>query len=174
MHRRQVLALGAALGLSGLAGCLEGGAGADPTGTEGSDAETSTTAAPEEGSTDPPPTTRSAEPPGTVRDVSFEIMGREGSGEEGATVSAEPGTVTVAGTIIGKNGCSTARLDAVQVTDDRMTVAVASKEEAPPNGGCSAALVYLEYLAKIQIDGGLPDAVGVEHDGEQVTTVREL
>lgn len=174
MHRRQVLALGAALGLSGLAGCLEGGAGADPTGTEGSDAETSTTAAPEDGATDPAPTTTSAEPPGTVRDWSFEIMGREGSGEEGATVSADSGTVTVAGTIIGKNGCSTARLDAVEVTDDRLTVAVASEEDAPPNGGCGAALVYLEYLARIEMDGGLPEAVRVEHDGEQVTIAQDL
>jgi hypothetical protein len=172
MHRRQVLALGAALGLSGFAGCV--GGGVDQTGTEGSDAETSTTAPPEDGPTDPHPTTTSAEPPGTVRDWSFEIMAREGSGEEGATVSTEPGIVTVAGTIVGKNGCYTARLDRAEVTEDRLTVAVASEEDAPPNGGCSAALLYLEYLASIEMDGGLPEAVRVEHDGEQVTIARDL
>jgi hypothetical protein len=173
MHRRQVLALGAALGLSGLAGCLGGGAGADPTGTEGTDAEPSTSALPEDGLPDPDRTTSYAEPAGTVRDYSFEISGREGSGEEGATVSAEAGTVTVAGTIVGNNGCYTARLDAVEVTDDRLTVAVASEEDAPTNGGCSAALVYLDYRARVEMAGRLPIAVTVEHDGEHVTTAHE-
>jgi hypothetical protein len=85
-------------------------------------------------------------------------------------VTFDDGAVIVTGIVRGDNGCYTARLGAAVVDDGRrLVVDIESYEDAPENGGCTGALVFLEYEAVVQLRNGLPASVRVEHDGERVT-----
>ena len=69
--------------------------------------------------------------PERVKEVSFEVFEVEnGTGEESASVSFENDRVFIRGTIRGANGCYTARIADVSLSDDEHTIAVESYEDA--------------------------------------------
>jgi hypothetical protein len=106
-----------------------------------------------------------------VCETDFELLDERGDGSESASVSVDGLSVTVTGVVVGANGCYTAALDEVTVDGDTLVVAIESYEDAPPGGGCSGALVFLEYAATVELRGEPPAAVRVDHDDHHVTTV---
>jgi hypothetical protein len=106
-----------------------------------------------------------------VCETRFELLDERGDGAASASVSVDGSSAAVTGVIVGDNGCYAAALDAVIVEDDTLVVAVESYEDALPGGGCSGALVFLEYEATVELRGDRPEAVRVDHDDHHVTTV---
>lgn len=109
--------------------------------------------------------------PERVEEVSFEVFEIEsGTGEESASVSCENDRVLVRGTIRGENSCYTARIADVSLSDDELTIAVESYEDADKDQMCAQALVEIEYEARVEFTDAEPGTVVVEHDGTPVTT----
>ncbi|WP_336344679.1 hypothetical protein [Halalkalicoccus ordinarius] len=109
--------------------------------------------------------------PECVEEVSFEVFEVEnGTGEESASVSFENDRVLVRGTIGGENGCYTARIADVSLSDDEHTIAVESYEDADEGQMCAQMLVGIEYEARVEFIDAEPGTVVVEHDGTSVTT----
>jgi len=106
-----------------------------------------------------------------VCETHFGLLDERGDGAESASVSVGGPSVAVTGTAVGNDGCYTAALDEVTVDGDTLVVAVESYADAPPDGGCSGALVFLEYEAAVELRGEPPEAVRVDHDDRHVTTV---
>jgi hypothetical protein len=105
-----------------------------------------------------------------VTGTGFAILDERGEGEGQASVTVDDGTVTVTGVIRGDNGCYTARLGSAVIDGEQLVVDVESYEDAPSGGGCTGALVFIEYEAVVELRDDLPASVRVEHDGEHVTT----
>lgn len=158
LGRRDLLAGGC--GLVGVlaAGCLDGEQGA-PGGGGGRPATETPTVTTSDDETDP----MMGDPRFEIRDISHP------SRDETATVTFEDTTVTVTGVITGHNGCYTAGIDDVAVSNHELVVEIESFEEADEDEVCTEATVYIEYRTIVQFDSELPDAVTVYHDGEQVT-----
>lgn len=108
--------------------------------------------------------------PERVKEVSFEVFEVEnGTGEESAAVSFENDRVLIRGTIRGENGCYTARIADVSLSDDEFTITVESYEDADEGQMCAQALVAIEYEARVEFTDAEPGTVVVEHDGTPVT-----
>jgi hypothetical protein len=153
MKRRSVLA-----GLAALttAGCL----GNSPPGT---DSPTPTTT----------PTRTPTDTPG--RDVAFSVTDRAcGNGTNAASVSFAPDTITVDGTIGGRDTCDTALLDAAEWNDGHLTVWVQiAREKGTETLACAQCLTDIHYNATIPIGDGTPSKVTVIHrsqSGSQTVT----
>ncbi|WP_424001035.1 hypothetical protein ACOZ4I_15270 [Haloarcula salina] len=143
MRRRQFVRCVGVVGAGALTGCL------------GDDSGTGET-----------PTDQSADGP-TVTDTQFTVTGRaSGTQVSDATISFEDERIVVEGTIWGANGCKTAELvDAAYDGDaDELTVAVAVTDREGAGGGCTQAIVEIDYRAVVTVDGGLPGSVTVTHD----------
>lgn len=109
-------------------------------------------------------------------DQSFEVLERRcGRGENQAEVEHGNERVVVGGTIRGNNTCYTAELERADydADADTLTVDVHSYEN---NGGdfCGMCLLDIEYRATVEFDGGAPNDVVVNHNGEQVTESSRL
>ena len=200
MDRRTFLGtLGTSIAVT-VAGCIEsgsggdgaggrGGDGTDPTDTTGAAGSGTTTGA--TGSTETTDGSRDSatgtakEPTGTptaggqtptdgslaVADTTFEVTSSEcGGGVDEASVAIDGDTVTVEGTIGGRNGCETARIAEATVRSGTLAVAVETYvPETDEPKGCTQCLVDIRYTATVTVDGGTLDAVVVEHGDERVT-----
>jgi hypothetical protein len=86
-----------------------------------------------------------------------------------ATFDTENDVVTATGTIEGSDGCKTAELASADYdpSEDSLTVDVETvdREDA---GTCTQALVYIDYEATFEFEGGVPKSVAVQHDGRGV------
>lgn len=161
MKRRDLLTLFGAAISSSVAGCLGGGNPIDGT-NETTDTTTTT-------STDT--TTGTTDTDAMIRDTSFEVETIEQqSQDENAVVSVDGQTVTVTGTIWGRNGCYTARLGDVGFTDGTLVVAIESYEDRDDDEACTEANVYIDYTATIELDTEPPGEIRVTHNGEQIQT----
>jgi hypothetical protein len=106
-----------------------------------------------------------------VVDTEFEVVS-EGGGGEGdgeARVDIDGSVVEVEGSIVGRNGCYTARLDEAVVEEGTLVVRVEAYEDADEGEMCTQALVVVEYEARVELDGEVTE-VRVEHDGEEVAS----
>ncbi|MFC5969723.1 hypothetical protein ACFPYI_00115 [Halomarina salina] len=154
----------------------------DPTETTGSGETTDADGTTDDTSTESTPDT-TAESPGTgtdegtgtasgslaVVDTSFEVTSSEcGGGVSEATVSVDSDTVSIDGTIGGRNGCDTARIAGTTVESGTLTVSVEryTPESEDPTA-CVDCLTDIEYTSSVTIEG-TPDTVVVNHGDEQV------
>jgi len=105
-----------------------------------------------------------------VEDAEFSVVDRvNASGDEGsgnAEFNEDDGSITVTGTVIGDNGCATARLAEAVVEDGALRTDV----ETVSDGGdvCTEALVAIRYEATFMFDGDIPNEVSVSNDGTGV------
>lgn len=105
-----------------------------------------------------------------IETAEFTVEAREGaSGDEGsgnAEFNEDEGSITLTGTVIGNNGCATARLAEARVEEGVLNANV----ETVNDGGevCTQALVALGYEATLSFDGEIPNEVSVSHDGTGV------
>lgn len=176
------------LGAAALAGCLSdrpadrssGGAPDDDAGEGATDTPTPSATEPVGTGEEPADTERSGtvaepseaeEPTGTDPpdsgefSVEFDVHGvRSGSGANRATVAFGEGTVTVDGTIGGRNGCYTARLREAALSGDSLRVLVEAHEDRDEDELCTSALVDVDYVAAFDLEGPPPGRVVVEHD----------
>ena len=154
MRRRSLLSsLGALIGAGALSGCTGGG------GVDTPSPSPSPTRTPSPG---PPPAPR----------TSFEVVRRNcGTGDQRASVSFADGEVAIDGTIRGSDTCDTAALDAVELRDGELVVAVTTvREESTATMACAQCITDIAYAATVRIPDGSPDRVVVRHDGRIVTT----
>jgi hypothetical protein len=146
MNRRRLLQCLGTAGIAAIGGCLGSGPADDDT----------------------PTSTPTTDRPPVVDTVEFSVVGRtSGQQRDTATVSTDESTVTVTGTIWGRNGCRTARLSGA--TSDQgageLTVAVETADETEETAvACTQAIVEIEYRAVVSMSRGLPDTVVVTHD----------
>lgn len=105
-----------------------------------------------------------------VEGAEFTVEGiQSASGDEeeaDAAFNEDEGTIVATGTVIGNDGCATARLAEAYVEDGALNVDV----ETVDTGGemCTQALVAIEYRATLTFDGEIPNEISVSHDGEGV------
>jgi hypothetical protein len=107
-----------------------------------------------------------------VVDAEFAIRSvGAGRPDHEATIAASGEAVVVEGSIPGSNGCYRAELAGADHEDGRLTVLVRSYEDADDDTACTQSVVEIEYRAEVTFDGGLPDAVQVDHEamGERQT-----
>jgi hypothetical protein len=162
MHRRTLLTACSAVLASGGVGCL-----GDMGTTGGPDEDTQTSTATK---TEPDETTDTNT---MTREAQFEVIATsQRSQEETAAVTFGETTIEIEGTIKGRNGCYTARLDEITITDGTLTVAVESYEDREDDEVCTEAIVYIDYqvIAPDAGDSDQFDEVTVTHNGDAVTT----
>ncbi|WP_338740105.1 hypothetical protein [Haloplanus salilacus] len=82
---------------------------------------------------------------------------------EAATVSVSGTQVRIEGCVTGPNGCSVSSLGSATVEENRLTVVVTTRRDAPPDTACTEALVYRGYVATVETDGE-PAGVRVLHE----------
>jgi hypothetical protein len=88
-----------------------------------------------------------------------------------ASFDTDTETVTVTGTIVGNDGCATAKLGTVEydAADDQLTVdVVTTRREDAGDGACTQQMVGIDYEAAVSFDGGTPSRVAVSHDGDGI------
>ncbi|WP_331235062.1 hypothetical protein [Natronorarus salvus] len=122
-----------------------------------------------EGGDDEPGTDHGDDP--TVVSTEFEVVSKGGGGEgDGeARIEREGESVRVQGSIVGWNGCYTARLEEAVVENGTLVVRVEAYEDAEEGEMCTQALVVIEYEVRIELAGEVT-GVRVEHDGEAVAS----
>ncbi len=107
-----------------------------------------------------------------VEDAEFSVEGVENaSGDEGtgdAEFQEDEGRVVVSGTIVGDDGCATARLAEAFVEDGALVVDVETVGKDTHLRYCTQALVAIGYEATFTFDGEIPDEVSLSHDGTSV------
>jgi len=102
-----------------------------------------------------------------MTDSTFTVLRTEsGTETDDATVSFDGATVTVEGTIWGRDGCKTAELASADYDGeaDELTVAVATTNRENAGDVCTQALVEIGYRATVEFDSGVPASVVVTHN----------
>jgi hypothetical protein len=158
MHRRFVLSgVGLAVAAT-LAGCL---GGSPPTDGDGDDGTPPTDT--DDGSGGSGGSSGGTHPRFT--ETSLASTGRCDS-HGTASVDFDDAGVTVTGCARGRNGCAVPVLADVSyaVSDDTLTVVVASTVERDEDELCTEALLPLGYEARVVMDGTVPGHVRVIHD----------
>lgn len=86
-----------------------------------------------------------------------------------ASFDEDESTVSVTGTILGKNGCMTADLGSANydAEDDQLDVTVVTKEREDA-GMCTQQVVAIDYEATFSFEDAIPSSVSVSHDGQGV------
>jgi hypothetical protein len=171
MHRRQVLSAVGAVAAIGLVGC----AGSDTPAAERNGNNSSGTGSGQPTGTTTPTATGTSTPARRIELESreFTVVDRE-SGQQRDDVrigyQTEANEVRVEGTIWGSDGCKTARLDAAtyDADENRLSVAVATRDRTDDAGVCTQALVEIDYEATFGFSNGTPDETTVSHDGREV------
>lgn len=97
---------------------------------------------------------------------SFSVESTSASpGNEASVRFAEGGSrVVVTGTITGSDGCQTAVLDGITMTDSGLEATVATETDADAGAACSQALVGIEYRLAMTLETP-PESVTVVHRG---------
>ena len=132
------------------------------------------TLTPDDGSAQPTDGGSASGEPTTLQADSFSVTDVS-SGSPANTADAsfddDTRTVSVTGSIIGRNGCMTAALGSVtyDAKRDRLEVDVVSTERED-SGMCTQQLVGIDYEATFSFGGGIPSQASVSHDGDGVTT----
>jgi hypothetical protein len=109
-------------------------------------------------------------------DSEFEVVDAgPGTTEDRVDVSFDPeaGRVVVGGTIPGSNGCMTAALGGAEYRPDEDALSVdvvTTRREGTEGQACTQAILGIDYEARFEFDGGLPETVSVSHDGDGVAT----
>lgn len=93
-----------------------------------------------------------------------------GDGEGAADVTFETNTVRVDGRLATPTPCHGAAL--AGTTLDGTTLVVAVRTTDATAEVCTQCLGAVPYEATVGFEGGLPEEVRVDHDGETVATVR--
>jgi hypothetical protein len=112
-------------------------------------------------------------------DPSLTVRNRESGVERSAATvafDAAASTVSVDGTIPGRNGCRTAELveTAYDAGEDLLTVVVGTTPvEDAARRVCTQAIVAIEYTVTVAFDGGLPGSVTVVHETDDGWSVVE-
>ena len=166
MRRRTVLAGITALPIAS-AGCL-GAAPSDPDGTDtngagndGTDRDDSET-----------PTETETPPGSTVTGDRFTATfspRRDCPNPGEATVDfGGDGPVSVVGCVVGKNGCTVARLRGITYDEeaDELLVVVTTVEERDEDEACTQQIVHRGYEVTVEVDGAMPASVRVVHDDD--------
>jgi len=157
MRRRAVLA-GLAVSLpAALAGCT---GGSPPEGSPGTDA----TERPSGTDTPTDETPADTVAPGRI---SATLRRRETCPNPGeATVEFDDGSASVAGCVVGNNGCNVPRLrdTSYDANAAELTVVVAAVDESGPETNCTHELVHLGYEVAVAIDTTTVTSVVVVHD----------
>ena len=115
-----------------------------------------------------------SEDPPELQASSFSVTGVASSEPKqtaDASFDTDAETVTVSGTIVGNDGCTTAELGSVEydAADDQLTVdVVTTKREDAGDSLCTQQMVGIEYEATFSFDGGTPSRVAVSHDGDGI------
>jgi hypothetical protein len=148
MHRRRVLSGAGTIAALAVAGCTSGrGAGTATDGDESTDSTATATS--------------------TATGLAAATLTPQEScpNPGGATVALDSDPVSVAGCVVGKNGCTRPRLVSVDRDGDAggATVVVAAVEERADDEVCTEALVNLGYEVRIDYDDP-PTSVTVVHD----------
>ena len=101
-----------------------------------------------------------------VTSQSFSVESTSASpGNEASVRFAEGGSrVVVTGTITGSDGCQTAVLDGIEMTDSGLEATVATETDADAGAACSQALVGIEYRLATTLETP-PESVTVVHRG---------
>lgn len=169
MHRRQVLSAVGAVAVFGLAGCT----GGDAPAAERDDDDASGTRSPSPTET----TDGTSTPPQRIELESheFTVVDREsGQQRDDARIGyrTETNEVSVEGTIWGTNGCKTAHLARAtyDADEDRLSVAVVTRDRADATEACTQALVEIDYEATFTFSNGTPGEVAVSHDERTVAS----
>lgn len=167
--RRSILRLsGVALGV-GSAGCID-----VPVRGNGSDDSINDDIADQTDDQDTDDMNDATSDGNTIRDVHFAVIDVTGSDYElEATATFEDDRVAISGTISGNNSCYTARIGAVGVVDDSVTVDIESFDDAAADEVCLEVLVGISYEVAIIFDGDTPERAIVRHNGEVVTEVSQ-
>jgi hypothetical protein len=103
----------------------------------------------------------------------FEVL-ESGGGTQGDDVSvgfdSERRTVTVEGTVSGRNSCYTAELQDVgyEAESGVLEVEVVTEDTGGENEACMSVITEIEYRLVVEFEGGLPSRTAVVHDGETV------
>lgn len=114
----------------------------------------------------------------TLADATLTVTNvTEGTNEETADVrfQTDADTVVLQGTLEGSDGCKTAALGTVEYDPeaDALAVDVITRDrEGTGERACTQALVYIEYEATVEFEGGLPTEVTVSHDGRELLSGR--
>lgn len=98
---------------------------------------------------------------------SFEVLeSGHGTTTQDATVSIDDGDVTVRGTIVGKDGGTTATLADASYDADAGTLTVRIGTEPDDSAGdfVTMALLGIEYRVVVALESS-PETVVVEHEG---------
>lgn len=179
MRRRTLLrgAVGVSLGMA--AGCTASGPGVG----EGPDPSDSPT------ETSPTPAPSSTPCPRRITATSFAVESVEcATGENAASALVTPTgdatpdsdgipptfTVTVTGTIQGRDTCHRARLVEVEPVPAEDTLRVAIESYVPESNetfACGECIVDVDYVASVELACGYYGVATVIHDGEQVAEV---
>ncbi|WP_302081864.1 hypothetical protein [Salinibaculum rarum] len=105
---------------------------------------------------------------------SFSVTGVESSSPSrtaDASFDTDAETVTVTGTIVGTDGCTTADLGTAEydADDSQLTVDVVTrKRDDASERLCTEQMVGIDYEATFAFDGGTPSSVSVSHDGDGI------
>ncbi|WP_049998227.1 hypothetical protein [Halococcus sediminicola] len=99
-----------------------------------------------------------------VTSQSFSVESTSASpGNEASVRFADGGSrVVVTGTITGSDGCQTAVLDGITMTDSGLEATVATETDADAGAACSQALVGIEYRLSMTLETP-PESVTVVH-----------
>lgn len=107
-----------------------------------------------------------------IADAGFSVEGVEnasgGDGTGDAEFQEDEGRVVVSGTIVGDDGCATARLAGASLDDGTLRVDVETVGKNPHSRLCTEALVAIRYEATFSFDGEIPDEISLSHDGTGV------
>ena len=165
--KRRVLLAAAATSATGIAGCLDDGAGGDDPDDTPSDGTETPTGTDEAGDT---PTETGTETSERTRltDREFEVTRVECGSDYGEyDVTVGDGVVTVEGTLDGSNTCYTADLVTAQYDPgaDELYVEVESVEERAEDEACGECIVEIDYVARFEFENGEPSDVRVDQRG---------
>lgn len=153
MQRRTLIAAGAAITTTGIAGCL----GETPT------------SGPSDGDPDESDDSPDSTPEGTyLADQSFEVERVECGSEYGDhEVTTEDGVITVEGILDGSNGCYTAELVTAEydADADELYVEVESVDGSDEGEMCTQCIVEIEYVATFTFENDAPANVRVDQRG---------
>ncbi|MFC7177607.1 hypothetical protein [Halosegnis marinus] len=172
MRRRTLLGTAAAGAAALVAGCT--GTGSDPgNGSDGDPTDSPNATATGGGDGD----YRVANRTFSVTSVECSTPASRVSGSidpESPAPGAAESTVTLTGTLEGRNGCESARLASFERGPDGGTMAVGVETYVPEEDeglACTQCLTAIDYELAVVVRGGRPGEVAVTHDGEAAGTV---
>lgn len=95
---------------------------------------------------------------------SFTVLSRTCGNETNTAAVRIDTTVSVEGTVTGRDSCQTAHLESVVATEDRLEVVIETTQERSSGSvSCQQCLTEIQYRASFEFDTRPPDRVIVVH-----------